>query len=288
MNAFSDAGALEGRAIRMDGKEHALLDRYVSGLFGLHFPGSKRDVLEARLRPRLEALGLKSFMEYYGLLCTNGTGEKDLFTHAITNGESYFFRECHQFDALFEEAIDRLKVRAATPGVLRFLCAGCAVGEEAYTLNIYAKENQFRTWGYSVRIDAFDLDLARIDRASRACYGSTSLRLLDGAKLAKYFITEGENHSLKPVFRTGVHFFRGNILTPQSFRSAEAYDAIFCRNVLIYFCEGALKKAVANFAAALRPGGLLFLGHSESIIGISPHFEPQSLGGCIAYERKGP
>jgi chemotaxis protein methyltransferase CheR len=288
VSTLGDAGAFGSRTVRMDGEEHALLDRFVSGLFGIHFPGPKREVLEARLRPRLDALGLTSFMEYYGLLCRNGGGEKELFAHAVTNGESYFFRETHQFDALFEGAVDRLKARAAEPGILRFLCAGCAAGEEAYTLNIYAKENQFRTWGHTVQIDAFDLDAARIERAKLASYSSSSLRLLDAASIAKYFVPEGETHSLKKVFRGGVQFFAGNLLSPLSYRRAEAYDVIFCRNVLIYFCEAALEKAVANFAAALRPGGLLFLGHSESIIGISHEFQPKSLGTCIAYERKGP
>jgi chemotaxis methyl-accepting protein methylase len=82
-----------------------------------------------------------------------------------------------------------------------------------------------------------------------------------------------------------VHFSPGNILEKETFQRPVAYDVVFCRNVLIYFSEAALHRAIDNFASVLRPGGLLFLGHSESIIGLSPYFETVRLERCIAYKR---
>lgn len=270
-------------------EEHALFNEFLAERFGLFFPEHKREILESRVRPRIAALGLKSFMDYYLLLQFNPNGGSELahLARLVTNNESYFFRETHQFGALFEHGLDGLKENPALPGSLRFLCAGCSSGEEPYTLNIFARENQYRMWGFSVAIDAFDLDDSRIATATRAEYGPGSLRVTTEEQLDRYFLagSGAETRRLKPAFRLGVAFRIGNILRPETYRPPVPYDVIFCRNVLIYFSEPTLRQAVDHFAACLRPGGLLFLGHSESIIGMSPRFEPVRLRNCIAYRR---
>ena len=269
--------------------EYALLNEFLAERFGLTFPEHKREILESRVRPRLTYLGLKSFMDYYLLLQYNPNGGSELaqLARMVTNNESYFFRETHQFEALFQHGIEDLKADSALPDSLRFLCAGCSSGEEPYTLNIFAKENQYRMWGRSLTIDAFDLDDSRIALAKRAEYGPGSLRAATEEQLARYFLPghDTETRTLKPAFRLGVAFRVGNILRPETFIQPVAYDAIFCRNVLIYFTEVTLRRAVDSFAASLRLGGLLFLGHSESIIGMSSRFEPLRLGNCIVYRR---
>lgn len=142
-------------------------------------------------------------------------------------------------------------------------------------------------WGRSVTIDAFDLDDSRIAIAKSAEYGPGSLRTATEEQLGRYFLPgqSAETQTLKPAFRLGVAFKVGNILRAETFSQPVAYDAIFCRNVLIYFTEATLRRAIDSFAACLRPGGLLFLGHSESIIGMSSRFEPLRLGNCIVYRR---
>jgi chemotaxis protein methyltransferase CheR len=269
-------------------EEHLLLNELISGRFGIHFPEHKRELLESRLRPRLQALHLHRYLDYYLQLVCDGTGEMEILAQLVTNNETFFFRETHQFEALFDAALEGLREGAAVPGTLRLLSAGCSSGEEPYTLGIFARQGFVRLAGTTVAIDAFDVDPSRVEMARRAEYGRTSLRALGPEQIERYFnvvSTDPERWSLKPAYRTGVEFSRGNILDLASFAHRGPYDAVFCRNVLIYFTEPALHAAIANFARVLRPGGLLFLGASESIIGLSDRFETLRLRDTIAYRK---
>ena len=266
--------------------EFSLFNEFLSSHYGLHFPDHKKELLEFALRPRLQAHRLKGFMEYYILLQYNSGDEREQLTRAVTNNETYFFREIHQLDALFGDGLDAFKREAATQGAMNILCAGCSSGEEAYTLSIYAKDNQYRFWGVELRVQAFDLDTNRLEIARNARYGPSSFRTVEEEKIERYFTSPKDGlRQVKPAYRSGTTFDWGNILELYSFYRGVPFDAVFCRNVLIYFSETSLHRAVENFARCLRPGGLLFLGHSESIIGISPHFEPYRLGPCIIYRR---
>jgi chemotaxis protein methyltransferase CheR len=274
--------------MKMTMEEYQLINDLLSDHFGLYFPESKKEILEARLKSRLASLKLKNYMDYYFLLQynSNGKSEFDHLARMVTNNESYFFREIHQFEALFEHGLNNLKKTGITPNTLRFLVAGCSTGEEPYTLNIYSKENQYRSWGYSIEINAIDIDMDVIQFAKEAEYGLNSLRCLDSEKTNKYFMpSDRRTYSLKQMFRTGVTFNWGNILKLDTYQKHLPYDVIFCRNVLIYFSDFTLHKVIENFARCLKPGGLLFLGHSESIIGVSKSFEAIRLGNCIAYRR---
>ncbi|HEX5759896.1 MAG TPA: protein-glutamate O-methyltransferase CheR [Thermoanaerobaculia bacterium] len=271
----------------MTQEEHLLLNELISGEFGICFPEHRRDMLEARLRPRVQALRLGRFLDYYLQLRCDGDGERARLAELVTNNETYFFREAHQFAALFEEALPELRERAARPGTLRLLSAGCSSGEEPYTLAILARQHGVRLAGVEVTIDAFDLDPRRVELAHGAEYGRGSLRSLDPEQVRRWFSPlAGERFALQPLFRLGVRFARANLLHYPSFAPPLPYDAVFCRNVLIYFSEPALHRALDHFARLLRPGGLLFLGHAESIIGLSDQFATVRLGPTtIAYRR---
>ncbi|MHB0971311.1 MAG: CheR family methyltransferase [Thermoanaerobaculia bacterium] len=273
---------------RMTQQEFQLLDDFITRCFGITFPEHKREILENKLRPRIHTLHLKSFFDYYTHLQYDRNGELHELAQLVTNNETYFFRETGQFDALFEHALDAIKGMRAGESDIRVLSAGCSSGEEPYSLSIYAHENQYRMWGRTVEIDAFDIDAARIDTASRGVYSPLSFRGVEPACIQKYFLSrpDGE-HEIKPLYRPNVRFRVGNIVAPETYR-ANAYEVVFCRNVLIYFDEANLRKAIDNFANALRPGGYLFLGHSESIIGLSDRFHPVLLGGHIAYKVEKP
>jgi chemotaxis protein methyltransferase CheR len=279
----------------MSREEHRLLGELIGARFGISFPPHKRRALEAKLRPRLEALGLPGFQEYYRLLrsspepATGGDSEWVHLAEQVTNNETFFFRETQQFSALFEEGLDTLRPATALPGVLRLLCAGCSSGEEPYTLSIFASQSFVRLAGTVVAIDAFDLDPSRVEMARRAEYGPGALRTATPEQLERYFLPLQEGRwALRSSFRSGVRFTRANILDLETFRGSLPYDAVFCRNVLIYFSEEATRRAVDHFAAVLRPGGLLFLGASESIIGLSDCFETVRFTGTLGYRRVGP
>jgi chemotaxis protein methyltransferase CheR len=270
----------------MTGDEHLLLNELITAAIGVTFPEHKREMLECRLRPRLQALRLPTYLDYYFLLQAGSPGEMERLAELVTNNETYFFRETAPFEALFEQALPDLRPGAATPGALRVLLAGCSSGEEAYTLSIVARQHFVQLAGTALTIDAFDVDRSRVEAARRGEYGRASFRATGAEQLERYFTAAAaERWTVKPLLRGGVRFFHGNILEVDSFAAPLAYDAVFCRNVLIYFSEAALHLAVENFAAVLRSGGVLFLGHSESIIGMSPRFATIRLRNLIAYRR---
>jgi chemotaxis protein methyltransferase CheR len=266
----------------MSQEEYLLLNELITQQFGITFPEHKREMLEARLRGRLQALHLPRFLDYYLQLQRDTNGERKKLAELVTNNETYFFRESQQFEALFDEAM-RHPGRGRS---FRILCAGCSSGEEPYTLAILGLRNAAGLGGRTLRVDAFDVDTARLEMARRAEYGRSSLRSLSREQIGLYFNPlERERWSLRPAFREGVRFGWGNILDPATFSAGGPYDVIFCRNVLIYFSEAALRSAVRHFAAVLRPGGLLFLGVAESIIGLTEQFETVRLQRAIAYRR---
>lgn len=271
----------------MSPEEYQLLNEFISERFGIHFPESKREVLAIRLRPRLQALGLSRYMDYYLLLQYRLESEQSHLARLVTNNETYFFRETTQFEALLEEAAERLLAAATVDGSLRVLCAGCSSGEEPYTLNIFAKTRPLALGGAGLSIDAFDIDAARLATATEGIYGPSSLRATSEERIHRFFARSGtDRFSLRDRYRQDVSFAPGNILETRSYRRGAPYDVLFCRNVFIYFAEDALRRALANFASVLRPGGFLFLGHAESIIGISEDFETVRLTRCIAYQRR--
>ncbi len=256
--------------------QHLLLNELIAERYGVDFPEHKRELLENRLRPRLEALNLASFWDYYLHFRSDSNGEWQRVAHLVTNKETFFFRERRQIDSFLSEAVPTLRSGGAAP---RVLCAGCSSGEEPYTLSLLAGPA-------ALEIDAFDLDADRVDAARRGEYGPYSLRLVEPEQLDRYFVPCGaERWSLRPCWRGNVRFSSGNIMEPATYRSGGPYDAVFCRNVLIYFSPAALLSAVRNFAQVLRPGGLLFLGAAESIIGLETCFEAVRLSATIAYRR---
>lgn len=278
----------------MTPEEYSLLNEHISERFGISFSESRRQVLEIRLRPRLNALHLRCFRDYYLYLQCDTNGEIQRLVEAVTNNETYFFRE----PDLLAELLDAAPDLAGRDGVLRVLSAGCSSGEEPYTLALLAQTRAAGRHGV-VRLDiqAIDIDHGRLALARQAEYGRSSLRLLQQEEeIDRYFTAAGPGRwSLKPVFRRGVRFAWGNLIDLSTlavaggtFGAAGAFGAVLCRNVLIYFSETAVHRAVYNFASLLRPGGLLILGATESIIGLSSRFETIRLGRGIAYRRTGP
>ncbi len=274
------------QAPNMTDEEHRLLDELVSDRFGISFRNERRTILESRLRPRLQALQLASFMDYYLQLQYAFEQEAPEFIRLLTNNETYFFRETTQFEALLEDAWHDIAAGLQERRPLRVLCAGCSSGEEPFTLAIMASEAHPPAELSGFEIDAFDIDARRLEIARGGEYGQSALRTTNEDQIRRYFQRTGSNlFSLNSRYRTPVRFSYGNILDPATYPGT-GYDVVFCRNVLIYFSEDAIHRAIANFAAVLRPGGLLFVGHAESIIGLSTAFETVRFERCIAYRRK--
>ncbi|MCH7491310.1 MAG: hypothetical protein IID05_11530 [Gemmatimonadetes bacterium] len=277
---------LHGEQITLNDEEFYLLNEVIEAKLGLCFPEHKRAILEARPRPRIQTLHLSSFMDYYLLLQSKPDDEVGELAKLATNNETYFFRERGQFESLVSHAIGQLEASLAHPGKLRVLCAGCSSGEEAYTLNFYFKDHHSQMRGLEPHIDAFDIDGDRLGIARRSTCRQRSLREMTDAQISKYLTeTESDRHEVRSQYRAGVNFSLGNIIDVETFQRPLPYDVVFCRNVLIYFSDAMLRRAIDNFAEVLRPGGFLFLGHSESIIGMTKRLETVRVAGSIVYRR---
>ena len=275
--------------VRTDEGELKLLTDLLTERYGLVFEGIRLDHLRSRLVPRLGELHLDSFLEYYHYLSFHPRRdeEHELLRARITNNETYFFRETHQFDVLVKQVIPELALRVHTEDrPLRLLSAACSSGEEPYSLVIALQNGGVAMKGLAWRVDACDLNPVRIERARRAVYERHSLRACDGETKRRYFQRqEGERYELRERHREGVHLFEANLVQPGVDRDWPVYDAIFCRNMLIYLSEAAMHQVIDLFARVLAPHGTLFLGHSESLIGKRDDIRPVNVDGSIVYRK---
>lgn len=263
-----------------------LLTDLIQSHFGLSFEGIRREILQSRLGPRLRALHLDSLREYYLYLRFHPAREEELSRLAslITNNETYFFRETHQFDILIRHVLPSLKPNLRGRP-LKILCAGCSSGEEAYSMVIAFQNAGLELAGIGWEIDAHDVDPERIARGREAAYDQNSLRACDPETRRRYFTVSGGRYQLKERYRKGVRFFQTNLAAPNGALGWAVFDVILCRNMLIYFGEPAFGNLIDLFARSLRPGGYLLLGHSESLLDRKTSFVPELLEGAVVYRK---
>ena len=202
----------------------------------------------------------------------------------LTVSETYFFRHHEQLRAMAQIMADHAR-RVQRP--LRVLSAGCASGEEPYTLAILLREQPGGVQN-DVVVRGIDLNPAMLERARRAVYSSWSLRETPEDVVQRWFVREGREYALKEPVRSAVTFEERNLFAPDPlFWSAASYDAVFCRNVLMYMTPRAAQAVVAQIARALVPGGYLFLGFAETLRGLSQDFHLRHTHGAFYYERRG-
>jgi chemotaxis protein methyltransferase CheR len=226
--------------------------------------------------------------DYLRALETTGAGDPDLARVAarMTVGETYFFRGTDQLRAFAEAAIPDLMRARASSRRLRILSAGCASGEEAYTVAILLERiPDLQRW--DVRILGIDVNPVALARARAARYTPWSLRETPAETAAACFAAAGSDRILAPRFRGLADFEERNLLgDDDGFWSPGSFDVIFCRNVTIYFSAETTRRLIARFARALSPGGYLFLGHAETLRGVSQEFHLRTTHDAFYYQLK--
>ena len=253
---------------------------------GIDLGPHKRQFLQARLARRLRALGLPGFGPYYRLLTReDGAGEEmTRFINAMTTNKTDFFRESHHFIHLAETWLPGIRQRAGRSGdrSIRIWSAGCSTGEEPYTTSMVLRDGLAGFAGWDVRILASDIDTDVLERAAQGCYTLPQTSAIPPRALVRHFLLGQGDHAglvcVRPEVRAPITFRRINLLD-EAWPIRTRFDVIFCRNVLIYFDRAAQRRIIERFAALLKPEGLLFLGHSESLHGLVSDFEP--LGNTI-------
>ncbi len=245
---------------------------------GIVLNESKRNMIYSRLTRRLRQLRLASFAEYCELLASGDIGELREFVNCITTNLTAFFREPHHFKHMQTEAVPRLCERTQDR-VLRIWSAGCSTGEEPYSIAMAVLEALPPGW--DVRILASDLDTNVLAHAERGVYDAERVRDLPNGRLRRWFLKgKGANTGKVRVIdevRRRVTFGQVNLIHTWPVRGP--LDAIFCRNVVIYFDKPTQRALFDRFAEVLRDGSPLYIGHSETLFRVSERFE--SLGRTI-------
>lgn len=267
--------------------EFQFLRRFVHEHCGIALSEQKRQLVQGRLLRRLRALGLRDFGGYCELLRREPEAELGELASAISTNVTSFFREMHHYDLLVDELLPHWLGHKRRDGDrLRIWSAGCSTGEEPYALAMVLAEALERSGSkLDAKILATDLSPQALEVARKGVYPLERLEGVSPARRQRWFLRgEGEFDGLAcvhPRLRELVSILPLNLLHEWPMQGP--FDAIFCRNVVIYFDQPTKKRLFQRYAALLPPGGYLFLGHSESMHGLSDDFE---LIGRTVYRKR--
>jgi chemotaxis protein methyltransferase CheR len=274
------------RRRRIRPEEFRLLRDLINDHAGLHFDDDSIASFDRRLTERLLALELNGFDEYYKYLRFNirGAAELDEAIELLTTNETYFFRQEYQLRAFRDEVLPRLAEANASRRRLTIWSAGCSTGEEAYTIAMFLHESGLFT-GWDVRIIGSDISKKSVAAARRAVYRGGSFRSIADSIRSSYFVPAEEGEQVVDYIRKMCHFGQLNLLDGAKCSIVGRVDAIFCRNVLIYFDMRSRRQVIDNLYERLVPGGYLLLGHSESLLNVTTAFELVHLKGDLVYRK---
>ncbi len=244
---------------------------------GISLGDSKQEMVYSRLGRRLRALGLSSFKDYLARLEQGDAAEWEAFTNSLTTNLTAFFREEHHFPVLAQ----LLKCCAARGTQAVLWCAAASTGEEAYSLAITAAE-AFGTLTPPVRIVASDIDTGVLARAEQGIYPIERVEKLSPERLRRFFLRGSGRHAGQARVREELRAlvtFRSLNLLEEHWPLRGPFQAIFCRNVMIYFDKPTQYRILQRFLPLLGREGLLFAGHSESFHHATDLFRPR--GGTV-------
>jgi chemotaxis protein methyltransferase CheR len=251
--------------------EYKKLADIVYNCAGINLGDNKKELVHARLSKILRKRKISGFREYISILRDDKTGNELVsLLDAISTNVTHFFREKEHFNFLVENiCTDKCN------GNFRFWSAGCSSGEEPYTIAITVLEYLMKSKTPPPQILATDLSTKVLSKAIAGVYPMKSVENLDMSLVKKYFLKGSGNSAgkikVKKEVAKMVTFERLNLIEPLPFN--QEFNVIFCRNVMIYFDNDTRQKIVDGFYHALKPGGHLIIGHSESLSGIQHSFK---------------
>jgi chemotaxis protein methyltransferase CheR len=264
-----------------------LLRQAIYEYCGLYFDDDSTFLVHRRLLPRLEALSLPDFSDYYRYLraATPETrrSELDEIVERVTTNETYFFREGYQLNAFKDEILPALSASRKSKR-LTIWSAGCSTGEEPYTIAILLLESGlFNDW--DVRVFGSDISRRVLTSARKGSYGRASFRTTEPRILRRYFREVDGRHQVRDEVRQLVSFGQINLFDEPMTAIVGEVDIVFCRNVLIYFNHESRRRVIDTLHRKLTHGGYLLLGHSESLINVTTAFELVHLKNDMVYRK---
>jgi chemotaxis protein methyltransferase CheR len=249
---------------------------------GIFIPDNKKYFLENKLMRKIQEKNFNNFEDYLYLVKYNSNGsELSTLFDLVTTNETFFFREPHQFDILFDFVMPEI-ARAKGGGNFKIWSAACSTGEEPYTIALIRREKK-----PELRLDIYASDISDgvLASARKGIYSSYAVRNIPEPYMKKYFMGSGQSFELSQDIRNVVKFMNINFADDKKMKSMYDFDIIFCRNVLIYFDDRAKQKVVSHLYNSLRPGGFLITGSTESLHNVTRAFKPVIINKVIVYRR---
>jgi chemotaxis protein methyltransferase CheR len=259
----------------------------VAERLGLHFEDGKLDFLADVLRQRMEATRCDHFSLYLDRINSSASGSEEMRVVAeqLTVCETYFFRYADHFRAFTETVVpDRIRAQEHSRQ-LRILSAGCASGEEAYSVAMLIRDRLPELASWDVTILGIDVNTSMLEKALRGRYTTWSLRDTPASLRATFFRADGRDFLLDGAVRSAVKFEERNLVKEDHlFWRSNAFDIVFCRNVTMYFTPEATRSVIARISQSLMPGGFLFMGHAETLRGTSQDFHLRQTHNTFYYQ----
>ena len=264
---------------------YRLLADMIRARSGIDFTESNRFLLESRVLHRVDELRVENPREYlYRLRYGGDESEFDHLLDRLTNPETYFFREPEQLAAFTEDLLPEWE-DSPSAGPLRIWSAGCASGEEPFTIAMLLEEKDFFS-RHSVEIVGSDISVASLARARAGIFRENAFRQTSDARRARFFEEEAPGRfRIREEIRNRVSFGRVNLIETARLAALPRFQVIFCRNVLIYLDEPSKRSVVASLYERLLPAGHLFLGRVESLVAFSTAFRLRHLPHDLAYRK---
>ena len=266
--------------------EYEMFRRLINEQFGLDYPAHKRDVLAHRIRRQMVRAKVESIADYYKLLRATSNMSSDVwrgFADAITNNETYFFRERHHFEHV---ASLLPAIRSRGDGTVRALSAGCSSGEEAYSMAMVIDTEDTRG---RFEVCGVDISSTKINEAKAGRYKDRKFEADEAppanVQFERYFERDAGDWLVKDELRSRVDFQRLNLADSGAMGALGGFDIVFCRNVLIYAHEQSFGRFVDSLRSVLRPGGYLFVGQCESLFGRTQALDSVRMGNQFVYTR---
>jgi chemotaxis protein methyltransferase CheR len=246
---------------------------YVTGELGIKMPDSKMTMVQSRLMRRTRELQLDSIDDYGRyFFATESSEERQHLINAITTNKTDFFREPEHFDYLVKTALPKLRA-GIDPRMFRLnvWSAACSSGQEVYTLAMVLSEYGAHNGGPDFDILGTDISTKVLEQARQAVYAEALLEPVPFNLRNKYMLSSKDRTCpmvrIKPVLRAKARFRQLNFMN-ESYGISDMFDIAFCRNVLIYFDRETQEAVIRKICRNIKPGGYLFVGHSESLSGM--------------------
>jgi chemotaxis protein methyltransferase CheR len=257
-------------------KEFSRIAAFIYKACGIKLPPAKKGMLTARLSKRLKALQMTNFTDYINYVESPQGLEEELalMINSVSTNKTDFFREPGHFDFLCSNTLPALERMSGPSQRLAVWSAGCSSGEEPYTLAMVLSEYSNAVSGLNFHIIATDISTRTLDIAAKAVYPENLIEPIPMDLRRKYLLRgKGKNegvYKITPELRNLITFRRLNLM--DSDLGVRNIDILFCRNVIIYFDRDTQTELFRKFFNAMSPGGYLFIGHSETLDGISEKF----------------